>query len=309
MKRRQRSKRKKMEGQKEVGPRAGQDANEGDEGGGEGEKDEDKESIAGEKVSSAEVHGNSEKVLEQEVRDNLRGCLIIDEDSAQEKEEMNSENCTIKVEDTEEVLDEVLDEPEENPDESQNGSLEWQNQNREESYEAQENGGENAVSKIVDKSDTGELEGNGEEDDIRKGIKEEVCSDESPVGSPMSPMETSPSTSAVPQENVVAQLNQLQQTVVSHILQYQAGVMAQFQQLQQQMLSQLTSGTSQTTSAVGVKNNRKRPASSMSSADTREDKLTLADIHCKRKRTAFDQRQYQVLEVNINNVKAMICHI
>lgn len=41
-------------------------------------------------------------------------------------------------------------------------------------------------------------------------------------------------------------------------------------QLQQQMLSQLTSGTSQTTSAAGVKNNRKRPASSMSSADTRE---------------------------------------
>lgn len=231
MKRRQRSKRKKMEGQKEVGPKGGQDANEGDEGGGEGEKDEDKESIAGEKVNSAEVHCDSEKVLEQEVRDNLRGCLIIDEDSALEKEEINSENCTIKVEDTEEVLDEVVDELEENPDESQIGSLEWQNQNREESYEAQENGREKAVSKIVDRSDTGEPEGNGEEEDLRKGIKEEVCSDESPVGSPMSPMETSPSTSAVPQENVVAQLNQLQQTVVSHILQYQAGVMAQFQQV------------------------------------------------------------------------------
>nr|XP_027238601.1 uncharacterized protein LOC113829580 isoform X2 [Penaeus vannamei] len=294
MKRRQRSKRKKMEGQKEVGPKGGQDATEGEEGEGEGKKDEDKESVAGEKDDSAEVQGDSEQVLEQEARDNSRGCLIIDEDSAQEKEEMNSENCTIKVEDTEEVLDEVLDEAEENPDENQNCSLEWENQNREESYQTQENDREKAVSKIVDKSDTGEPGVNGDEDELRKGIKEEVCSDESPLGSPMSPMETSPSTSAVPQENVVAQLNQLQQTVVSHILQYQAG-------LQQQMLSQLTSGTPQTTSAAGVKNNRKRPASSMSSADTREDKLTLADIHCKRKRTAFDQRQYQVLETTFEH--------
>lgn len=231
MKRRQRSKRKKMEGQKEVGPKGGQDATEGEEGEGEGKKDEDKESVAGEKDDSAEVQGDSEQVLEQEARDNSRGCLIIDEDSAQEKEEMNSENCTIKVEDTEEVLDEVLDEAEENPDENQNCSLEWENQNREESYQTQENDREKAVSKIVDKSDTGEPGVNGDEDELRKGIKEEVCSDESPLGSPMSPMETSPSTSAVPQENVVAQLNQLQQTVVSHILQYQAGVMAQFQQV------------------------------------------------------------------------------
>ncbi|XP_042858941.1 uncharacterized protein LOC122245064 [Penaeus japonicus] len=289
MKKRQRSKRKKMERHKELGPKAGQDAKEGDEEGGEDEKGEDKESIIREEDDNPKIQGKEEKGLDQQEKERTRGYLLIDEGSDPEKKEMNGENCTIKVEDTHEVLEEQ----EQNSNESQNCSLEWQNK-KEENFLVQDDGREKAVHKISDKSDTCEPGGIGEEEELKKGIKEEVSSDESPVESPMSPMETSPSTSAVPQENVVAQLNQLQQTVVSHILQYQAG-------LQQQMLSQLSPGTPQTTSGAESKNSRKRPASSMSSADTREEKLTLADIHCKRKRTAFDQRQYQVLETTFEH--------
>ncbi|XP_042239472.1 uncharacterized protein LOC121877707 isoform X2 [Homarus americanus] len=96
-----------------------------------------------------------------------------------------------------------------------------------------------------------------------------------------------PSTSTVPQEAVVAQLNQLQQT------------------LQQQMLSQLSSNTTtmpQITITPQVKNERKRPASSMSNnSENREESGQVGEMHFKRKRTAFNEKQYKVLETTFEH--------
>ncbi|KAK7069295.1 hypothetical protein SK128_012735 [Halocaridina rubra] len=146
---------------------------------------------------------------------------------------------------------------------------------------------------------------------------------------PMSSSE--PPTSTSPPEAVVAQLHQLQETVVSHILQYQAGVMAQYQQIQQQMLSELAKssnpsaqlpvqqmlseitsspqpqvaqllseikspGQPQVTVMPVVKtepNERKRKASDMSNE---RGNGSVEDIAFKRKRTAFTEKQYQILE-------------
>ncbi|XP_045624676.2 uncharacterized protein [Procambarus clarkii] len=126
---------------------------------------------------------------------------------------------------------------------------------------------------------------------------------ESPELPPQASDSPPPSTSTVPQEAVVAQLNQLQQTVVSHILQYQAGVMAQFQQLQQQMLSQLSSSTQpQVTITPHIKNERKRPASSMSNNnENQEDCGQVGEMQFKRKRTAFNEKQYKVLETTFEH--------
>ncbi|KAK3894565.1 hypothetical protein Pcinc_001720 [Petrolisthes cinctipes] len=153
------------------------------------------------------------------------------------------------------------------------------------------------------------------------------------------------SPSPAPQEAVVAQLNQLQQTVVSHILQYQAGVIAQFQQLQQQMLSQMSSSnggdmgsqnpqvtiipqplsvlTSQPTSNTSptatttsnssssgtpkatnfdlhTKNLRKRRASMMTFSPG-TDETNNGEFQFKRKRTAFNEKQYRVLETTFEH--------
>ncbi|XP_069956382.1 uncharacterized protein [Cherax quadricarinatus] len=151
------------------------------------------------------------------------------------------------------------------------------------------------VAVTIKKEQNEEKEENQEDEDEEK----ESSQSPQPPASAVSP----PSTSMGPEEAVVAQLNQLQQTVVSHILQYQAGVMAQFQQLQQQMLSQLSSNTQpEVTITPQVKNERKRPASSMSNNnENQEDCSQVGEMQFKRKRTAFNEKQYKVLETTFEH--------
>ncbi|XP_050721013.1 uncharacterized protein LOC127000915 isoform X2 [Eriocheir sinensis] len=165
------------------------------------------------------------------------------------------------------------------------------------------------------------------------------------------PTTTSTSTQSLPagvsQEVVVAQLNQLQQTVVSHILQYQAGVIAQFQQIQQQMLSQLGGSSSATTTTTTTTTTTQSESSTttattMSSINAATPTATIIpssspassaitttplrtpslsdrvmrkrrapamikedppqkEIHIKRKRTAFNEKQYKVLETTFEH--------
>ncbi|XP_064099059.1 uncharacterized protein LOC135210161 isoform X2 [Macrobrachium nipponense] len=152
----------------------------------------------------------------------------------------------------------------------------------------------------------------------RKEIKEEVKEEEEdeeeeeedieepqPRASTL-PFESSASTSTSPPEAVVAQLNQLQESVVSHILQYQAGVLAQFQQLQQQMLSEISSSNQpQVTVTPIVKrepNGRKRRSSSkFESSVSEEDNSKNGEVQSKRKRTAFSEKQYEILETTFQH--------
>ncbi|XP_068249240.1 uncharacterized protein [Palaemon carinicauda] len=141
---------------------------------------------------------------------------------------------------------------------------------------------------------------------IKEEVKEEIDIEEPHPHASTLPFDCSASTSTTPPEAVVAQLNQLQETVVSHILQYQAGVLAQFQQLQQQMLSELSSSNqSQVTVTPVVKrepNGRKRRSSSKFEPNlTEEDNSKNGEVQSKRKRTAFSEKQYEILETTFQH--------